>query len=135
MDMFYPYPPTPAAGFPPAPWQPRLEGWQPRIEMYRGPHAYRLIVEVAGADEERLLVTWDQDALFIQGHIKDLTDRGQLLYRERPAGSFRRRVPLPSDANPEQAVATYRDGVLEVELPLRGEPSGEGRTIPIETED
>jgi HSP20 family protein len=36
---------------------------------------------------------------------------------ERAYGSFQRVVPLPSGTDPDSAQATYRDGVLRIELP------------------
>jgi HSP20 family protein len=46
-------------------------------------------------------------------------------------GSFARSVPLPAGATDQDVKATYRDGILEVRVPLdRGE--AEARKIPIE---
>jgi HSP20 family protein len=55
------------------------------------------------------------------------------VYRsERRYGRFYREIPLPEGANADQAKAQFRDGVLEVTLPLP-EQHGNRRTIPIET--
>jgi HSP20 family protein len=46
-------------------------------------------------------------------------------------GSFERRVPLPAPVRSDEAQATYRDGVLKIELP-KAEPSApRSRTVPV----
>ena len=53
---------------------------------------------------------------------------------EIEAGRFRRVVELNADVVAEEARATYEDGVLRVELPLRS--SGRAsRRVPIETKE
>lgn len=46
-------------------------------------------------------------------------------------GSFSRSVPLPVGATDKDVKATYKDGILEVRIPL-GQPAPEARTIPVE---
>lgn len=46
-------------------------------------------------------------------------------------GSFQRVVPLPAEVQSERARATYRDGVLRVELPKREPGSPSARSIPV----
>jgi HSP20 family protein len=49
---------------------------------------------------------------------------------EIPTGPFRRIVELQVDVDAERAKATYEDGVLRVELPLR--EAAEARRVPID---
>ncbi|MFL5907151.1 MAG: Hsp20/alpha crystallin family protein, partial [Solirubrobacterales bacterium] len=53
---------------------------------------------------------------------------------EIQAGPFRRVVELSADPVAEEARATYDDGILRVELPLRAR-SATSRSVPIETGD
>lgn len=46
-------------------------------------------------------------------------------------GSFQRSVPLPATVVADQARATYRDGVLRVELPKASPGSTTARQIPV----
>ena len=53
------------------------------------------------------------------------------LYRsERSYGSFYRTILLPEGVNTEKASATFRDGVLQIELPAPSQQS-RGRTLEI----
>ena len=49
---------------------------------------------------------------------------------EIPSGPFRRVVELQVDVDAERAKATYEDGVLRIELPLR-DPAETTRRVPI----
>jgi HSP20 family protein len=53
---------------------------------------------------------------------------------EIQAGPFRRVVELSADPLAEEAKATYEDGILRVELPLRTS-SPTSRSVPIETSE
>ena len=49
---------------------------------------------------------------------------------ELPSGPFRRVVELSVDVAADEAVATYEDGILRIELPIRLERAA--RQVPIE---
>jgi len=49
---------------------------------------------------------------------------------EIPSGSFRRVVELQVEVDAERASATYDEGILRIELPLR-DPSATTRRVPI----
>jgi HSP20 family protein len=53
---------------------------------------------------------------------------------EIEAGPFRRVIELNADVAAEDARATYEDGILRVELPLRAR-SASSRSVPIETNE
>jgi HSP20 family protein len=47
-------------------------------------------------------------------------------------GSFYRAVPLPPDAKESDVRATYKDGILELRVPLEAEKAAEPTQIPVE---
>ena len=49
---------------------------------------------------------------------------------EIPSGPFRRVVELQADVDADSAKATYEDGILRIELPLR-DPADTTRQVPI----
>jgi HSP20 family protein len=49
---------------------------------------------------------------------------------EIPSGPFRRVVELQVEVDAERAKATYEDGMLKIELPLR-DPTETTRRVPI----
>ena len=46
-------------------------------------------------------------------------------------GSFARRIPLPEGVSEEQVTASYKDGILEVRVPLPAQTPAEARRIDV----
>jgi len=94
--------------------------WSPHLEMYERDGKLVVTADLPGVKKEDVNVEVDQDAITIQGqrrHEEFSQERGY--YRsERSYGSFYRMVPLPEGADPSTASATFRDGVLEITLPV-----------------
>ena len=75
---------------------------------------------VAGIDADSLDVSLQQNLLTVSGERKAPMVEGQEYYRkERYDGGFRRIITLPDDADPDQVQASYRDGVLSIEVKRR----------------
>jgi HSP20 family molecular chaperone IbpA len=53
---------------------------------------------------------------------------------ERHYGSFYRAIPLPEDADPNQAQAHFKDGVLEITVPVpERQRASQGRKIDVQS--
>jgi HSP20 family protein len=76
-------------------------------------------LEVPGLNKDDLDVEVQGDALVVHGEKRfereDTTGRYRVL--QCAYGNFRRVVPLPAEVLSEQAKASYKNGVLRVELP------------------
>lgn len=81
----------------------------------------RLIVklEVPGMEKEEIDIEVVGNQLVVQGEksFKREDSDGHWHVLQCAYGNFRRVVPLPSQVLPEKAKATYKNGVLRVELP------------------
>ena len=107
------------------PFSPRGElnsfAWSPQIETFRRDSQFVLRADLPGMKKEDLKVSVDDKCLVIQGERKKEWSSDQESsggYRsERSYGSFYRCVPLPQGVQAENVSATFRDGVLEVEMP------------------
>jgi HSP20 family protein len=83
--------------------------------------------DLPGVRKEDVTVQIEQDQVIIQGERKQESSREEQGYyhTERSYGSFYRSIPLPEGIDGEQARASFRDGVLEIELPApRQRPRG-----------
>ena len=81
----------------------------------------RLVVrlEVPGMDKEDIAIEVRDDALVVSGEkrFERESTEGRWRVMQCAYGSFRRVVPLPMPVLADQARATYKNGVLRVELP------------------
>jgi HSP20 family protein len=107
----------------------------PRVDVYycgeRGPEKAVVKVELPGIELEAVNLEVRGRALIISGERPVRDTEGRTYQQvELPSGPFRRIVELSVDVEAEAAQATYEDGILRVELPIRVQESP--RQVPIE---
>src|SRR3954454_12963525 len=109
-------------------------GFSPAGDVYYADDPPRAVVhaELAGIDIDELGLEIEGRELVIAGHRRPGEAEGRVYQQlEIDFGPFRRTIPLGADVAAEQAKATYRDGILTVELPLVHQ---QARTVPIDVE-
>ncbi len=90
-------------------------------------------VELAGVSLDSIGLEVVGRDLVISGERPIQETEGRVYQQvEIQAGPFRRVVELNADPVAEEARATYDDGILRVELPLRAR-AATSRSVPIET--
>jgi HSP20 family protein len=113
-------------------------GFSPRVDVYYcGDDRPRAIVkvELAGVDPGSIGLEIAGRELIIAGERPVQETEGRVYQQlEIEAGAFRRVVELGADVAPEEARATYEDGILRVELPLRRADASAHR-VSIDTPD
>ena len=92
--------------------------WSPQIVVREREGKLVISADLPGVKREDLNVEIEPDAIVIRGERRETTSSNERgLYRsERMYGSFYRQIPLPEGANTQNAQATFRDGVLEIEI-------------------
>ena len=106
--------------------------WVPAVESFDREGDVVLRVELPGVSKDQLEIQVEGDQLTIRGEKKDerSSEEGAKLYfRELSYGSFERTFRLPEDLRRDAIKASFRDGVLELTLPLQ---KPESRKISIE---
>lgn len=114
----------------------RASGFSPPVDVYYAADPERAVVKVdlAGISLAGVGIEVSGRVLVISGERPLQVTEGRVYQQvEIPTGPFRRIVELQVDVDAESARATYEDGVLRVELPLR-ETSHVTRRVPIERE-
>jgi len=107
-------------------WQvPRFSGlhrgYRPAVDCFRSgdPPQLTVVIEVAGADPEKLQVVASGRTLFVAGERRRArAEHAQFNRMEIEFGPFQRRIELDVDVDVEQARATYDRGLLTVVLPI-----------------
>lgn len=111
----------------------RSRGFTPNVDVYYCGDPQRAVVKVdlAGVELDEVGIEVGARQLAIVGERQVQETEGRVYQQvEIPSGPFRRVVELQVDVDAERARATYEDGVLLIELPLR-DPSETTRRIPI----
>ncbi len=106
--------------------------WVPPVDIYEtADKALVIKAELPEMKREAIAVTVEHGTLTISGERALPADVRRQDYRrvERPHGRFSRRFALPPSVDAAKVEADYRDGVLNVRLPLREE--AKPRTVPV----
>jgi HSP20 family protein len=112
----------------------RSSGFSPNVDVYYCGEPQRAIVKVdlAGVELSQVGIEVSGRHLAITGerHVQEAEGR---VYQqiEIPSGRFRRVVELQVELDPDRASATYEEGILRIELPLR-DPNETTRRVPID---
>jgi len=94
--------------------------WLPQVEVFERNGKLNIRADLPGLSKDDIDVDITNDAVVIRGERQqEKEESGEGYYRsERSYGSFYREIPLPSGVNAEEANATFRDGVLEITVPV-----------------
>jgi HSP20 family protein len=88
-------------------------------------HADRFTVEcdLPGIDQKDIDISFASGVLTIKGEKKGEreSERGKVYRKETWEGSFQRTVALPASVDADKIEASYRDGVLTIDLPKTAE--------------
>lgn len=119
-------------------WGSRAQtGFSPRVDVYYCGDPPKAVVkaELAGVTMDSINLEIAGRELVISGERPVQETEGRVYQQvEIEAGPFRRVVELNADVVAEVARATYEDGVLRVELPLR-QGQETVRQVPIESKE
>jgi HSP20 family protein len=120
-------------------------GWPSLTEMWRGAFhpiriedqlesdRYVIRAELPGIDPEKdVEVTVENGVLSLSAERQERSsEKGRSEFRY---GSFRRRVTLPQGAQEDAVEANYRDGILEISVPISATGSM-SRSIPVRSQE
>jgi HSP20 family protein len=107
--------------------------WAPQVDVSQNNNELTIRVDLPGMNKEDVKVDLTDDTVTIQGERKreHEEERGGVYRSERSYGSFFRVIPLPEGSIPDQAKATFKNGVLEIKLPAPPEQVSRGRRLEI----
>ncbi|OYW21135.1 MAG: hypothetical protein B7Z55_06145 [Planctomycetales bacterium 12-60-4] len=96
-----------------------MTGMTPKLDLSETNEEFHLSVELPGMTEKDIEVELLDEGVKIHGEKKDERETKEHDFHrtERTFGMFERIVPLPKPINREGVKATFKNGVLSVELP------------------
>lgn len=96
--------------------------WVPPVDVAETTERIVVRAEVPGLKQEDISIEFENGLLTIKGERKLEKSEGTTWHRvERIYGNFSRSFTLPRSVDPEKIAASYREGILEVEVPKREE--------------
>src|SRR5436305_6826561 len=96
--------------------------WAPAVDVSEEGDKIFVKVEVPGMDEKDLKVNFEDGVLTVSGERTfERKDERNYHRIERSYGTFTRTFTLPRTVDANQITASYRNGILEIEIPKKEE--------------
>lgn len=111
----------------------QLSRWTPQIEMFEREGQLHIRADLPGLNKDDVQIDLEDDAVILRGERREehREEREGRYRTEVSYGSFYREIPLPNNVDAENASANFRDGVLEITMPMR-QGEGRGRRLEIQ---
>jgi len=109
--------------------------WTPAVEVRERDGNLEISAELPGMSKDDVKVECSPEGITIEGEKRQETEReeGGIHRSERFYGHFHRTIPVPQGAETDKAKAEFKDGVLQVRVPLSEQARSKRRQIPIST--
>jgi HSP20 family protein len=112
---------------------PRIRDVVPRADVIEDTKAFHVSIELPGMTDKDVAVSLTDRLLTIRGEKKEEKEqKDKDVYRsERRYGSFRRAFELPSDVDASKIEASFKNGVLTIDLPKTKEAQDKVKQIQV----
>jgi HSP20 family protein len=94
--------------------------WIPELEVFERDGRFVVRADLPGMKREDVKVNVQENMLILEGErkVEEEVKKDNFHRTERSYGSFFRSLPLPEGVKLDKIEATFKDGVLEVAMPL-----------------
>jgi HSP20 family protein len=92
--------------------------WRPYTDIFETEAGVTILVDLPGVEKEDVSVEVKENILTIKGNrtFKEAVDESKYYRRERSYGSFQRSFGMRGTIAPEKIKASFKNGVLKIEL-------------------
>ena len=92
--------------------------WKPEIDIKESDNLFQINTDLPGLTKKDIKVSIKGDQLTISGERKRISDNenDHYYYRERSVGKFNRSFNLPESINKDKIQASFKNGILSIEL-------------------
>ena len=111
-----------------------LRAWRPAVDIYETENGIAIDVELPGISKEEVAVEVKDDILTLKGErsVNPLIKEDDYYRRERQYGPFKRSFTLHQNIQPAQITATFKDGILRIDIPRPSEERAKQITVNVE---
>lgn len=108
--------------------------WLPAIELLENDNNYELKAELPGMAKDDIEVEITNNNIIIRGEMKqEKEEKTENIYKsEFRYGKFLRTIPLLSEIKKEEAKASFKNGMLKIEVPKSEEQKIKHNKLKIE---
>lgn len=108
--------------------------WAPRVDIAETDKAFEIKVEIPEVNKEDVKVTVGSGVLTIRGERKqEKEEKGKKFHRiERYYGIFTRSFTLPDNVDETKVKASFRDGMLNLQIPKTEEAKPKSIEVKVE---
>ncbi len=98
-------------------------GWSPTVDVFQDKNDVIVKAELPGMRKEDIEITFQEGMLTISGERRQESEvrEGEVYRSERFFGKFHRTVAMPTKVDAEKIKASYKDSILNVQLPKAAE--------------
>ena len=109
--------------------------FRPRMDLSETANAFRITADVPGMSENDIDITVSDNNLIINGERSEEGEEREenFVRRERSYGMFHRQIPLPNNIERDNINATFKNGVLTIEMPKDEEAKSQWRKIEVKS--
>jgi len=107
--------------------------WQPSVDIWETDNAFTIIADLPGLKKKDVNVNVKDGKLEITGEriFENKKENGSYHRQERSYGSFNRSFHLPEIVLEEKITASFKDGILSVDVPKAEEVKPKSHEIKI----
>ena len=109
------------------------QGWRPVVDVEEKENELLLNAELPGMKKKDIELMIEENVLTLVGEKKTKSENGngngEYHRSERFFGKFERSFTLPTYVEADKAIATFKDGVLQIALPKKEEAKSKKITI------
>jgi HSP20 family protein len=111
-----------------------LCAWRPAVDIYESTNGIVLLVELPGISKENVSVEVKDNVLTLKGErpVDPNIQEENYYRRERSYGTFQRSFTLQQNIQPNLIKATFKDGVLSIDIPRHEEEQPKQITVDVE---
>jgi len=93
--------------------------WYPAVDVKENKDAYQVMMELPGLSKDDVQISLEDGLLIIRGEKKTEQENKEddYHYYERRFGKFERVFRINSDVKQDKVEASFKDGILTIELP------------------
>lgn len=113
-----------------------IYNFSPRVNVKESDTKIHVSAELPGMDIDDIDISLSKDILSIRGEKKEEKEskEGNYYHMERSYGRFERHIALPGEVDADKIEANFKNGVLTVDLPKKGDTAKPAKKIAIKSD-